>query len=168
LYYFLIRYFLYYHSNVICVPGFPSQNTIYPSPPLAHEPTQPTSCPWHSTILGHRTLTWLRVSLPIDDHLGHPLLHMPWVPPFVLFHWWFSPMELWGYWLVHIVVPPMVLQTPSAPWVLSLAPILGTSLQWMAVSIQFCICQALAKPFRRQLYQALVSKLLLASTSVGV
>jgi hypothetical protein len=31
-------------------------------------------------------------------------------------------MELWGYWLVHIVVPPMVLQTPSASWVVSLAP----------------------------------------------
>ena len=30
-----------------------------------------------------------------------------------------------GYWLVHIVVPPMGLQTPSAPWVLSLAPPLG-------------------------------------------
>jgi hypothetical protein len=27
-----------------------------------------------------------------------------------------------GYWLVHIVLPPIGLQTPSAPWVLSLAP----------------------------------------------
>ena len=71
--------------------------------------------------------------------------------------WWFSPRELWGYWLVHIVVPPMRLQTPSAPWVLSLAPSLGTlcSVQWMAVSIQFCIYQALAEPLRRQ-QQALV------------
>jgi hypothetical protein len=32
------------------------------------------------------------------------------------------------------------------------------------VSIHFYICQALAKPLRRQLYQAPVSKLLLAST----
>jgi hypothetical protein len=30
-----------------------------------------------------------------------------------------------GYWLVHIVVPPIGLQTPSAPWVLSLASPLG-------------------------------------------
>jgi hypothetical protein len=30
-----------------------------------------------------------------------------------------------GYWLVHIVVPPIELQTPSAPWVLSLAHLLG-------------------------------------------
>jgi hypothetical protein len=46
----------------------------------------------------------------------------------------------------------MGLQTPLASWVLSLAPSLKTlcSVQWMAVSIQFCICQALAEPFRRQ------------------
>jgi hypothetical protein len=33
--------------------------------------------------------------------------------------WW------WWYWLVHIVVPPIGLQIPSAPWLLSLAPPLG-------------------------------------------
>jgi hypothetical protein len=36
----------------------------------------------------------------------------------------------------------------------------------MTVSIHFCICQALAEPLRRQLYQAPVSKLLLASAIV--
>ena len=30
-----------------------------------------------------------------------------------------------GYWLVHIVVPPIGLQIPLAPWLLSLAPPLG-------------------------------------------
>ena len=57
-------------------------------------------------------------------------------------------------------------QTPSALWVLSLAPSLGTlcSVQWMTVSIHFYICQELAEPLRRLLYQAPVSKLLLAST----
>ena len=61
------------------------------------------------------------------------------------------------------------LQTPSAPWVLSLATSLGTlcSVQWMAMSIHFCICQALAEPVRRQLYQAPVSMLLLASAIVS-
>jgi len=34
----------------------------------------------------------------------------------------------------------------------------------MAVSIHFCISQALAETLRRQLYQAPVSKVLLAST----
>jgi hypothetical protein len=63
----------------------------------------------------------------------------------------------------------MGLRNPSAPWVLSLAPSLGTlcSVQWMAVSIHLCICQALAEPLRRQLYQAPVSKLLLASAIVS-
>jgi hypothetical protein len=43
-----------------------------------------------------------------------------------------------GVWLVDIVVPPMRLQTPSAPSVLSLTPPLGTpcSVQWLAASIQ--------------------------------
>jgi hypothetical protein len=49
-----------------------------------------------------------------------------WVPPCVPFGWWFSLWELWGYWLVHIFFPPMGLQTPSASWVLSLVPPLGT------------------------------------------
>jgi hypothetical protein len=74
-------------------------------------------------------------------------------------------MELSGYWLVHIDIPPLGIHKPSAPWVLSLAPSLGTfcSVQWMIVSIHFCICQALAELLRRQLYQAPVFKLLLAS-----
>jgi hypothetical protein len=92
-----------------------------------------------------------------------------WVPPCVFFGCWFSPKELWGHWLVHIGVPPMGLQTPSAPWDLSLAPSLGTvySVQWLAVSIHVCICQPLAEPLRRQFCQAPVSKHLLASTIVS-
>jgi hypothetical protein len=83
---------------------------------LTSKPT-PTSWPWHSPTLGHWAFTGPRTSPPIDDRLGHPLLHMqlePWVPPCVIFGWWFSSWELWEYWLVHIVVPPMRLQTPSA------------------------------------------------------
>ena len=77
------------------------------------------------------------------------------VLPCDFFDWWFSPKELWEYWLVHIDVPAMGLQTPSAPWVLSLALSLRTlcSVQWMAVSLHFYICQALAEPLRRQLYE---------------
>jgi hypothetical protein len=42
----------------------------------------------------------------------------------------------------------MGLQTPSASWVLSLAPPLETlcSIQWMIVSTHFCIFQVLAEP----------------------
>jgi hypothetical protein len=78
-------------------------------------------------------------------------------------------MKLWRYWLVHIVVPPMGLQIPSTPLLLSLAPSLGTlfSNQLMAGSFHFCICQALSETLRRQLYQAPVSKLILASALVS-
>jgi hypothetical protein len=100
------------------------------------------------------------------------MLHMqlePGVPPCVFFVWKFSPWELWGYWLVHIVFAPMGLQTPSSTWVFSLVPPLGTlcSVQWLAENTHLCKCQALVKPLRRQLCQALVSKHLLTSTIVS-
>ena len=63
----------------------------------------------------------------------------------------------------------ILLQTPSAPSVLSLIPPLRTpcSVQWLAVSICLCICQALAGPLRRQLYQAPFIKHFLASAIVS-
>ena len=71
--------------------------------------------------------------------------------------------------MVHIFVPPMGLKTPSAPWILSLAPPLGILciVQCLAESIHLCICQEQAYPFRKQLYQAPVSKHLLASTTMS-
>jgi hypothetical protein len=131
--------------------------------PLPPNPPTPTSLSWHSPTLGHLAFSAPRTSPPIDIQQGHPLLHMyqePWVPPCVLFGWWFSPWGLWGYWLVHIVVFPMGLQAPSPPSVLSLAPSLGTLcvVQWLAESIHLYICNTLAEPLRRELYQAPVSK----------
>jgi hypothetical protein len=67
-------------------------------------------------------------------------VRVKWVPPCVPFGWWFSPWELWWYWLVHIVVPPMRLQTISAPCVLSLAPPLVTQCStFRFVPFSFCI-----------------------------
>jgi hypothetical protein len=122
--------------------------------------------------MGHKTFPGPRISPPIDDQLGCSLLHMqlePWVPPCVFFGWWFSPRELWGVLVGSYCCSSHGAKTSSAPWVLSLAPSLGTlcSIQWMAVSIHFCISQALAEHLRRQLYQAPDSKLLLASTIVS-
>jgi hypothetical protein len=53
-----------------------------------------------------------------------------------------------------MVVPPVGLQIPSAPAVLSLTPPFGTPywVLWFTASIHLCICQALAEPLRRQLY----------------
>jgi hypothetical protein len=164
-----------YISNVILFPDTPPPEALYTIPPLplllwgsspTYPPT-PASLPWHS--LGHRAFTGPRASPPIDAQQGRPLLHM-WLEPWVLFGWWFSPWELWGYWLVHIAVPPMGLQTPSAPSVLSLTSLLATlrSVQWLAASICFCICLAWAELLRRQLYQATVSMHLQESTLVSV
>jgi hypothetical protein len=85
---------------------FSPQKSPIPSPP-SYQPTYSHSWSWHAPILGHRTFTGPRASIPIDDRLGHPLLHLQLEPkntPCVFFDWWFSCKELWGYWLVHIDV----------------------------------------------------------------
>jgi hypothetical protein len=134
----LLDIFFIYISNVIPFPSFLSKNPPILSPlPLLSNPPTPASWPWHSLTLGHRTFTGPRASVPIDDWLDDPLLHMqlePWVPPCVFFDWWFSPREIWGYWLVHNI-PSMGLQTPSALLVLSPVHSLGSLyfFPWMAV-----------------------------------
>jgi hypothetical protein len=131
---FFIIYFLYLHFKC-----YPLSLFSLPKPPIASpyslitNPSSPVFWPWHSPTLGHLAFTGPRASPPIDGRQGHALLHMqlePWVPPCVLFGGCFSPWELWGYWLVHTVVPPMWLQTPSFHWVLFLAPPLGTLCSW--------------------------------------
>jgi hypothetical protein len=54
-------------------------------------------------------------SLSTDDQLGHLLIHLQLE----------TQAGGGGYWVVHIVLPPIGLQIPLAPWVLSLAPPLG-------------------------------------------
>ena len=118
---------------------FPAKIPYPLLPPAAPQPTHSHSQTWHSPILGHRAFIGPRASPPIDDQLGLSLLHVQLEPQVLscgFFNWWFSSKELWGYWLVHIAVPSMGLQTPSAPWVPSLVPSLGTlcSVQWMVTS----------------------------------
>jgi hypothetical protein len=135
---FLLDIFLYLHFK--CYPLFwlPLWKPRIPFPlPLLTNPPTPASLSCHSPILGHRAFTGWRASPPIDAWQDHPLLHMwlePWVPLCVLFGLWSSSLGAFGDWLVAIVVPPMRLQTPSAPLVLSLAPSLGTP-----CSVQFLI-----------------------------
>jgi hypothetical protein len=112
---FFIRYFLNLHCKCY------SERPLYPSPTLRPNPPTPASWPWHSPVLGHMIFTRPKASPPIDGRLGHPLLHMQ------------LETQLLGYWLVHILVPPIGLQTPLAPWVLCLAPSLGA-----LCSIQDC------------------------------
>jgi hypothetical protein len=106
LFIYLLGIFFIYISNAI------SKSPI-PSLPLPYPPT-PTSWPWRSPVLKH-----IKFATPMG----------------LSFHWWPTRpssdtyaarvMNSRGYWLVHIVVPPIGLQTPLAPWVLSLAPPLG-------------------------------------------
>jgi hypothetical protein len=108
---FFIRYILHLHFK--CYP----QSPLYPPSTLLPSPPTSASWPWHSPVLGHMIFARPRASPPIDGQLDHPLLHIQ------------LETQLWGvgvgYWLVHIVDPPIGLQTPLTPWVLSLAPSLG-------------------------------------------
>jgi hypothetical protein len=121
---FLIRYFLHLHFK--CYPKSP------PDPPPPY-PSTPTFWHWHSPVLrdikfarqrGLSSQWWL--TRPSTDTYAA------------------RDMSSGGYWVVHIVVPTVSLQTPSAPWVLSLAPPMGAlwSIQWLTWSIHFCVCQA--------------------------
>jgi hypothetical protein len=103
------------------------------------------------SLLGHRAFTGPSASPPIDDLLGHPLLLIllkQQVPTSVFFDCLYCSKEFWGYWLVHINVPPMGLQTLPAPWVLSLSFSLWNlcSVIWMTVSIHFYVFQELEDP----------------------
>jgi hypothetical protein len=91
-------YFIYISNAILKVP-----HTL--PHPLPHPPT-PTSWPWHSPVLRH-----IRSARPMG----------------LSFHWWWTRpfsdtyatrdrssggREGGGYWLVHIVVPPIGLQIP--------------------------------------------------------
>ena len=167
---FLLDLLFIYISNIVSFEN-----------PLSHSPSHcfdegdtsptPASPAWHSPTLGHQAFTGPSSSPPIDVQQGYPLLPMwlePWVTPCVLFGGWLSS---WKLWLVDIFVLPMRLQTPSAPTVLALTPPLEStcSVQCLAVYFRICIGQALAQPFRGQLYQAPVYPALLGiSNSVWV
>jgi hypothetical protein len=109
-----IRHFLYLHFKLYLLSSFSLWKPLYPAPsPLLTSPLTLASLFWHSPIRGHRAFTRPRAPLLTDVPQGHPLLHIhlkPWVPPCVLFGWCLSPWDLWGCWLVLIVVPSMGLK----------------------------------------------------------
>jgi hypothetical protein len=132
IYFFIIRYFLFTFQMLSPFLVSPQNLPIQSSLPYFYEgapPLTPACLPSNSPIQGHQAFTGPRASSPTDAREGHPLLHLqpgPWVPPCVLFGWWFCPWELW---VVDIVVLPIGLQISSAPSVLSLTPPLGTLAQ---------------------------------------
>jgi hypothetical protein len=96
-------------------------NYIFNAIPKVPHTLPPTSLPTHSHFFvpgvplywGIYSLRVLWASLSSDGRLGHLLIYMQ------------LESRAPGYWLVHNVVPPIGLQIPLAPWVLSLAPPLG-------------------------------------------
>jgi hypothetical protein len=103
----LLDIFFNYISNAI--PKVP-YTLLLPCSPTHSLPLLGPGVPLYWGIW---SLQDLGASLPNDGQLGHLLLHMQ------------LETQLLGYWLLHIVVPPIGLQIPSAPWVLSLAPLSG-------------------------------------------
>jgi hypothetical protein len=147
---FFIRYFLYLHFKCYLLSWFPLQKPV--SPPLFPcSPTHPLLLPGPGIPLywglepsqDQGPLLPLMINKAILCYIcswSHGSLHVYSLVGGLV------PGSSGGHWLVHIVVPSMGLQTPSAPSVLSLAPPLGTlcSVQWLDESIHLCICQALA------------------------
>jgi hypothetical protein len=103
-----IRYFLYMHFKCYL------KSSLYPLPILLPYPPTPASWSWHSPVLEH-----IKFATP----RGLSSQWWPTRPSSATYA--ARDMSSGGYWLVHIVAPPIELQTPSAPWVLSLAPPLG-------------------------------------------
>jgi hypothetical protein len=176
-YYLLIfiGYFIYLLFKCYPLFQFPLHKPLSPPtsfclPEGAPPPTHPL-LPHHPSI----PLPWVTEPpqdqgspLPVMPNKGHPLLHIQLeqrVPLCVLFGWWFSPWEIWGFWLVVIVVFLRVAKPFSS---YSLCPLgFSRSVQCIAVYIPICIDEALAEPLRGQPYQAPVSKSILASAIVS-
>jgi hypothetical protein len=110
--FFIFFKFFYWAFSSFTFPML-SQKSSIPSPPPPYPPT-PTSWPWYSPVLRQ-----IKFAQPMG----------------LSFHWWLTrpssdtyaarDTSSRGYWLVHIVVPPIGLQIPLVPWLLSLAPPLG-------------------------------------------
>ena len=124
---FLLDILFIYISYAIPFPSFLSESSLYPppTPQPTHSLFLPLAFPYTGAYNLQKTKGlsshWWPTRPSSVTYAARDR-----VPPCVFFGWWFSPKELWGYWLVHIDVPPVGLQTPSAPWVLSQAPSLGT------------------------------------------
>jgi len=136
----------------------------------SHPPT-PTSTPWHSPTLGNRAFTGSRAFLLLTSDKATLCYICSWSHGSLHVYSLFGglvPGSSGGVFLIGIVVLSMGLQTPSAPSILFLTPLLGTpfSVQPLISSIRLCICQAPAESLRRQLHQAPVSMHFLASAIV--
>jgi hypothetical protein len=80
-----------------------SQQSPIPSSHPAPQPTHSCFLTLKFPKLGQMIFARPRASSPIDGLLGYHLLHMQ------------LEEQLWVYWIFHIVVPTIGMQTPSTP-----------------------------------------------------
>ena len=161
-----------YISNVILFPSFPSGNLSQtPSscfykdvhPPI-HFHLPDLAFPYSGTSTLPRTKGLSSHWCPTRPSSGTYVARV--IGPFMCTLWLvFESLGDLGVWLVDIVLPIGHKPLQFLPLTLPLGtPCSG---QWLNASISLCICPALAKSLRRQLYQAPVSKHFLASTIVS-
>jgi hypothetical protein len=114
-----------------------SQKSPISSPPPLPYPPTPTFWPWCSPVLGH-----IKFASPMG-------LSFQWWPTRPSFDTYAARVKSW-YWLVHNVAPPIGLQIPLAPWVLSLAPPLGAMDTIFKEAYNLLICSWLNKTWSLQ------------------
>ena len=138
-FFFSLGYFIYLHFHCYS----PSEFSIH-KPPISF-PSLPSPCLYERALKPTHPLLPHHSCLPIlaFSYAGELILHRTKV---LLFHWcqtkqsfvsyeagamslsmctlgwWFSPWELFGVWLIDIVVFPIGLQSPSATSVLPITP----------------------------------------------
>jgi hypothetical protein len=106
---FFIRYFLYIRFKFQMLSlKFPMLSLPIPLPTHSHLLALAFPC-----TEAYKVCKTNGPLFPMMALLGHLLIHMQ------------LETRAPRYWLVHIVVPSIGLQTPLSPWVLSLAPALG-------------------------------------------
>jgi hypothetical protein len=163
-FFFLMVILFIYNSNVIPLPGFPSDPPLIPlTSPCLHEGAPP---PTHPLLPPHPGISLHLVIKPSQDQ-GPLLPLMPDKAMLCYICGWshgslhvysvvgsLVPGSFGGVWLVDIVVLPMRLQTPSAPSALYFSIGVLCSVRWLAASIQICISKALTDRLRRHPYQA--------------
>jgi hypothetical protein len=141
IYLFILNILCIYISNVFIFPSFPSRTPLSHSPPPASmrvlPPPLPPHCPGIPLHWGTKPSQDQGPLLLEDARQSHPLLHMqlePWVPPCVLYGWWFSRWELGGGggWVLvgWYCCSSYGVANPFSP----LTPPLGSP--WLAVSIR--------------------------------
>jgi hypothetical protein len=153
---FYWRVFFIYISNVFPFLGLPFSNSLSHASSTCLSEGAPPPTYSHLPALAF-LYTGASNTLRPHSHWcpTKTLLHMrpaPQVAPCIYFNWWSSPQEFWdGSGLLILLLPPWNCKHPqllqSLFWLLHLG--VPHSVQWLAMIIVLCICQAVTESLRR-------------------